>query len=64
MSHVRILTITDECNFNDSIRVRLNMRLPFLEELSLMDICFEEICLTPALTPKVRVLKMRNVPDN
>jgi len=63
--HVQTLTIrSGSGSYDDRLQgVTLEKYLPELQELQLIDVSFEKIVLSAALTPMLRHLKLQNVPD-
>ena len=60
----RTLTISSADFYDESMTFTLERELLELEEVQLIDVCFEKIVLDATLTPSVRSLKMQNVPED
>jgi hypothetical protein len=59
------LTISSGSGFYDEgLSASLERHLPDLTELQLVDVAFERVVLSAALTPSLRHLRMQNVPDD
>ncbi|KAG7372358.1 hypothetical protein IV203_018501 [Nitzschia inconspicua] len=63
MPHVRILTIQSSGGFDDSIEHTLELSMPELEILRLMDVALHKVTLNEQLTPKLVDLTMQNIPE-
>jgi len=63
---VRILVIkkAEGSYYDEAIRPTLDLKMPKLEELQLLDVAFQNICLTPRTCPKLYFLEMQNIPDD
>jgi hypothetical protein len=66
MPNVRILTITkgEFGYYDEDNSPRLNVAMPKLETLRLMDVAFSQITLNTSLTPALKSLEMKNIPEN
>ena len=64
MPYVRILTIQSTGCYHDSITANLEVALPKLESLKLIDVCFGRVTLNTDLTPNITDLQMKNIPDD
>jgi hypothetical protein len=59
---VETLTVTSAM-YDDSRAFTLAKRLPKLQTLKLIDVCFSKVLLTAETTPALRSLQLQNVPD-
>lgn len=60
---VRVLEICSGGFFDNESLPTLNRKLPALEELQIEDVNMSEITLNAELTPKLKVIKFKNVSD-
>ncbi|KAG7372359.1 MYND finger domain containing protein [Nitzschia inconspicua] len=63
MPQIRILTIQSTGGYDDSIQPKLEVSMPELETLQLIDVAFQKVTLNQQLTPKIEDLTMQNIPD-
>ena len=63
MPNVSILTIQSTGYFDDSRTPELEVAMPKLKTLKLIDIAFDKVKLNTKLTPKLEALFMQNIPD-
>lgn len=63
MPHVRILTIRRTGCYDESINPKLDIKMPKLKKLKLIDVCFSKINLNNELTPMIEELLLQNIPD-
>lgn len=64
MPNIRIITIQTTGGYDDSIRPKLQVAMPKLEVLKLIDIAFETVTLNTQLTPNIQELFMQNIPED
>ena len=66
MPDVKVLIIQSNKDYheNESRRLRLNIRMPELHTLKLIDVSFQKIALNKTLTPKLEDVEMQNIPDD
>ncbi|CAB9517638.1 MYND finger [Seminavis robusta] len=63
-STVRILVIQNGDGFyDDTVEPVLDLHMPLLEELQLINVCFSKIVLNDAKTPRLSTIEMQNLPD-
>ena len=63
MPDVKILTIRRTGCYDESINPVLNLKMPKLKTLKLIDVCFSKINLNSELTPSIEELELQNIPD-
>jgi len=63
MPDVRVLTIRNTTGYDESIQPTLNLSLPKLKTLKLIDVCFSKVNLNKEMTPSIEELFMQNIPD-
>ena len=64
MPKVRILTIQSPGYYDEESTTKLEVSMPNLETLKLIDVSFKKVTLNPSLTPNVEELSMQNVGDD
>ena len=63
MPNVRLLVIQSGGGYDDSKGVSLQVCMPKLETLKLIDVCFSKVTLNTMFTPLIEELFMQNIPD-
>jgi hypothetical protein len=64
MPNVRVLTIRRTGFYDEDNNPTLNVAMPKLKTLKLIDVCFSKVNLNNKLTPLVEELVMQNIPDD
>lgn len=64
MPNVRILTIRSTGCYDDSLSPTLDVSMPLLETLKLIDVALDRVKLNTELTPLIEELFMQNIPDD
>jgi hypothetical protein len=64
MPNVRVLSIQSDGCFDDSLNPTLEVAMPKLEKIKLIDVAFDKVNLNPELTPLVEDVFFQNIPDD
>lgn len=60
---VRILVI-QAADFPEHVKPKLDIRLPKLEQIKILNVSFQKIVLNAQKTPKLRTIEHQNIPDD
>ena len=64
MPNVRVLNIESDGFYQEKFKPSLNVSMPNLEKIKLIDIAFAKVNLNSDLTPKVEEIFFQNIPDD
>jgi len=62
--NIKCLVIQSAGCYDDSLQLNLDVAMPKLEKLKLIDVAFDKVVLNKELTPLIEDLFMQNVPDD